>query len=186
VTRYLPILLLALAAVAAALLSPAAAAQDGTVDPDWAKLWTACRSVDVGVFVNDAARSLGVVDPVALETMAENRLRAARLLGPTADVAGGGLTINVAVVEGDTVNVYHFAVEFVRALINPFNAEGAFEFEPPLDNRIAPVTAKEYAATIGWFGVRADLAADVRAGISDGIDEFIRDYLRVNETACED
>ena len=178
-------MLLALSAVAAALLPTVAAAQDETVDPDRAKLWTGCQKVDVAVFVNDAAQSLGVVDPVALETMAENRLRAARLLGPTPG-AGGGLTINVDVAEGDTVNVYYFGVEFVRVLINPIGAKGTIDFEPPLDNRIAPVTAKEYAANIGWFGVRADPAADVRAGISDGIDEFIRDYLRVNETACED
>ena len=187
-THYLPILPLALSVAVAALLTAAAAAEDETVDPDRATLWTACRSVDVAVFVNDAAQSLGVADPLALETMAENRLQAARLLSPTfGDVRGGGLTIHVEVAEDDPVNVYSFAVEFVRVLINPFNAKGAVEFEPSLGlDRIATVTAREYARYIGWFGARADPAAHVRASISDGIDEFIRDYLRVNGTACED
>ena len=140
------------------------------------------------MFVNDAAKSLGLADSVALETMAENRLRAARLLlPPTRDQSGGNLTINVEVSDDDPVNVYYFAVGFVRPLFNPIGAKGAIDFEPPFGpDRVVSATVREYAPNIGWFTNRADPAADVRAGISDGIDEFIRDYLRVNRTACED
>lgn len=109
------------------------------------------------MFVNDSAQSLGVADPVALETMAENRLRAARLLGPTlGDVRGGGLLIHVGAFDDDPVRTYSYVVEFVRVLINPFNAEGAVDYEPPISlDRIASVTAKEYVANIGWFTVHA-------------------------------
>ena len=37
----------------------------------------------------------------------------------------------------------------------------------------------------GWFPDRSDPSSDVHASVSDYIDEFIRDYLRVNEDACE-
>ena len=134
-------------------------------------------------YVDEAAQSLGVADPERLATMAENRLRAARLHRP--DKLGGILTIEVEALDDEPINVYSVAVDFQRIMINPFTAQGTAETTPPLEpDRFAAVTVW-HDGTIGYFTDMANAPANsVRTAASDAIDEFVRDYLRVNEMAC--
>ena len=95
-------------------------AKASAVQPDallYERLFTDCNRVAVLVGVEDEAPSLGLTEPKRLQTMAESRLRAARLYEPEA--AFPSLDIVVEVVGGDPVSAYALRVEFVRPMLNP-------------------------------------------------------------------
>lgn len=136
------------------------------------KLYTGCAHVEALVDVEDEAALLGVAERQRLEVMAESRLRAARIFQPTTNPASPALGITVEALNGESMNVYSARVEFIRPMLNP-STEGSL------------VVSTWERGAFGYFGDRADPSGSVHARISDFIDEFIRDYLRVNEGSCD-
>ena len=124
----------------------------------------------MGVHVTDDAQELGVANEERLATMAESRLRAARLYSAQSGLPALG--IEVVAVDGDGANAYTARARFHRTVLNP-RTEGAV------------VSSTWNRGMFGWFLDRSDPSSDVHASVSDFVDEFIRDYLRVNEDACE-
>ena len=143
------------------------------IQPDtllYERLFTDCSRVAVLVDVEDDARSLELAEPKRLQTMAESRLRAARLYEPEAPFPS--LDIVVEAVAGDTASIYHLSVKLVRSMRNPLT-----------DRTVSVVTWRR--GMYGSFTNRAVPSDSVSADASDMIDELIRDYLRVNEASCE-
>ena len=151
-------------------LIAALAVQDGPDLTLYDRLYTDCARVSVAVLIEDEAQELGVVDEERLATMAESRLRAARLYNPQSRLPA--LDLEVEALDGDGTNAYTARAQFSRIVRNP-TTEGVF------------VSSTWNRGMFGWFGDRADPADSVHAGVSDFVDEFIRDYLRVNGNACD-
>ena len=141
------------------------------------KLYTGCAHVEALVTVEDQASRLGVAEERRLKVMAESRLRAARLYpSPTPaleiTVKAPALDITVQALDGDGTNAYTARVAFVRPMLNPIT-----------EGRLWVTTWKR--GSFGYFGDRADPSGSVQANVSDFVDEFILDYLRVNEGSCD-
>ena len=105
--------------------------------------------------------------------MAESRLRAARLYEPqkSGDRTPPFLAVEVEAMVGETTNAIAVNVEFFRLMVNP-STEGSV------------VVSTWRRGSYGYFGNRADPFDMVHTYLSDFVDEFIRDYLRVNEDDC--
>ncbi len=86
--------MIGLAAFIAAL-----AVQNGSDLTLYDRLYTGCARVAVGVHVTDEAQELGVANEERLATMADNRLRAARLYSAQSGLPVLG--IEVVSVDGD-------------------------------------------------------------------------------------
>ena len=102
-------------AVVSLLLAAAFAAQPDTTL--YERLYTGCRGIAVEVLVDDQAQSLGIADLERLETMAESRLRAARLYEPHEGLPV--FVIDVQALDGDSTHAYAIEIEFGRRLVNP-------------------------------------------------------------------
>ncbi len=150
----------------------AATALIQTGAPVYDELRTGCRRVTVSVFVEDEAQSLGVAESERLETMDESRLRAARLYQPQQSERLPVLNVDVEALVGDATNAYTVQVEFYRIMLNPDTERG-----------VAVATWRR--GSFGYFGSRAKVSDSVQATVSDFVDEFILDYLRVNEDSCD-
>ena len=155
--------------IALAVLAAAAVAQSEPDPSLYDRLYTGCAPVSVSVSLNDETQSLGVADKKELETLSESRLRAARLFAPQ---SGRGLFVAVDAVDGDGANAYYLRISFFQLMVNPVT-EGTVRV-PAWDRGF-----------VGWFGDLADPSERLQGRASYFLDEFIRDYLRVNEDACE-
>ena len=151
-----------LAAVLAAVIPGSVAAQDVS-DLDRFQLFNECRPLDLHVVdLQDDAADIGLMRE-RLQTLAEGRLRAARLYDAAA--------INFLV-----VNV-------------SLDVRGAFTVEVSYYKRLYDSVAGQFGMaqtwTIGRFGQHSGDAGIVLQGESELLDRFILVYLRVNEAACE-
>ena len=145
------------------------------------ELFNECHSVYLMVRVQELAKPLGAPEPPdisrledRLSTMAESRLRAARLYGKlltfstsqAAPMTRGTLSVEVSRYDGS----YLTTVDFLRRVFDPVSKKWS----------VAPT----WRATDTRYRFPFSTSDSVMQNVSDGIDRFILEYLRVNEAAC--
>ena len=149
--------------LAAAVWPGYATAQDVS-GSDRFKFFNECRPMDLVVEDyddDDDAEAIGLT-VARIRTLAESRLRAARLYD--ADAATW-LYVNVNV----EARGFSLSVEYKKLLYDAVSGETS------------------YATTgeIGGAGSHGGDAGFILQGLSEYLDGFILDYLRVNESACK-
>ena len=128
------------------------------------KLWTECQPMQLVVEgLHDDAKKADLTEDL-IETAVRSRLRAARLY--TTDLLSPHQYLYVR------VNVLNFAfstkIEFYKFLTDPRNNETGFA-----------VTWDR-----GHIGTHGEDANYILGIVSQNVDTFIDEYLRVNESAC--
>lgn len=128
------------------------------------QLFNECAPMDVVVEDLDSdAWEIGLTEDT-LRAAVENRLRATRLYDGEADSPVPALYLNVGV-EGKT---YVVSLEYIKKVCRPAIKQCG----------IAPTWRT------GSFGTHEGDAQHIRSDVSEHIDEFIVEYLRINEEAC--
>lgn len=155
--------------LAAAVLLAAASASAGVVsDYDRFRLWNDCTPLRVAMLEHsEEARKIGLTDK-ALVTAVRSRLRAARLYSEKEVYPPLMLGVDVTVGEGGLFNI---SVELHKYFRDDLN---------DIDGRWLSVTWRS-----GSFGTHGGNASYVISVLSEHMDTFIDEYLRVNEDACE-
>ena len=130
-------------------------------------LFADCGPILLVTHVDDESQFIDLTEE-RVRTLAENRLRAARLY---AGVPKGMLVVTVSVVgfrSGQTTGTIY---------------NTTLKFDKPLED---PLTGMEGTGTTWWDGRIgiADHAETILSGLSERMDEFILRYLRVNQEAC--
>ena len=152
---------LALALALAAVWPGHATAQDVS-DFDRFRLFNECRPMDLVVedYDDDDAEAIGLTE-ARIRTLAESRLRAARLYD--AD-AGTWLYVNVNI----EARGFSLSLDYKKLVYDAISGE------------------TRYATTFesGGAGSHGRNAGFILQGLSEYLDGFILDYLRVNEAAC--
>ena len=132
-------------------------------DFDRFKLFNECGPMDLAVedYEDAGWADIGLTKD-RIQTMAESRLRAARLYDVT---AGTYLYVNVIVVGVG----FSWSVAYSKALYDLVSSEA------------------NYAITwqVGRTGTHSGDAGFILQGLSEALDRFILEYLRVNEDACD-
>lgn len=146
-----------------ALLVPAATAQIDLLDRF--KLYNACRPMEVLVedFPNEA-RGLGLTRQ-GFEVAAESRLRAARLYSEDRNENGGAY-------------LYLMTTVVSRA----FTVEVHYKKVVTDDFQIAVPASTWRDGFIGTYGRDASY---IMSSLSELLDQFLAEYLRVNEAECD-
>ena len=126
------------------------------------QLFNDCRPIDLAVEgLSEDARKIGLTKE-SLITAAESRLRSARLYDAE---ASNHIYINVNVV-GMALNVL---LEYNKELLD--------------------LSSGEFGTAMTWrtgsTGTHGRDASYIRSAVSEKIDKFLVEYLRVNEEACE-
>lgn len=178
-------------AVVFGLWAPAeAAAQGSPSDRDRFALFTACRPVPVEVFVTNTGGPAGITTP-AVEGMATSRLRAAGIDAPAGSAGGSTLQLSVFVSAQSlsasaVVTVYVIRLRLLKLVYDRQSDPRAGEAGE------APGAAPEW---LNWAptwetpqqGIGFYLGRDgdpVTSLVGRMLDEFVREYVRVNEEAC--
>ena len=125
------------------------------------KLFTECQPVRLYVSANEEAVELGITEE-RLRTVAESRLRAARLF--LAEGSGPAFLVEVSVVGF----AFDISLALHRNLWNPYTE----------------TWGRVITWTGGTFGTHGGDSSYIMQGGSENMDRFIGDYLRVNEAAC--
>ena len=145
--------------MAASLLLLAAASAHGETENF--QLFTHCQPVSLYVGVTE---NFGLTEE-RVRTVAESRLRAARLYNP---IPFSAFSLSVYV---DTME------------------RGHFTFQVFLEKKLFdPVTTESWLAVTwktGQFGNAGNDAGFIIQAVSEQMDKFINEYLRVNERDCE-
>lgn len=140
-------------------------AQEGTLGHF--QLFDLCGPM--ALVVDDLSDGAAAIDLThdRIQTMAESRLRAARL--HDAD-ASSYLLIDVGVLVGDrsTYGAWEAVVAYHRWLPNP----------------VAGMSGPAATWTVSSFGTHGGSAEFILQALSEHLDHFILEYLRVNEDAC--
>lgn len=138
---------------------------------NFAAFYADCRPVRFAVF--NATGTERILDKQRTETMLESRLRVAGLRpDPGRPVSGWHPEVFVSVhaMESPTVTAYHLRFEFRQKLDNPL--------------AVTWTTAATWSrSATGYFGQNAEPSGDAHAAVSDWLDEFILEYLKVNDIA---
>jgi len=147
---------------AAALFIAAAAETEEVTDLDRFQLWNDCAPMDLIVErLPDDATEIGLKKE-AIETTVRSRLRAARLFD-----AGKSqfLYVNVIVTTG---RAFSISFQYSKMIYDP--------------------ASKSAGLAITWdssgTGTHGSDSGYILSGVAEYIDEFIDEYLRVNEDAC--
>ena len=149
------------AALALSFLATGAAAQDFKEKYDRFGLFAGCEPMWLVVeYLDDNAARVGLTEE-ALRAAAESRLRAARLYSAEADQY---LYIAVTVAR----RAFYASVEYRKQLPDPLSGE-----------RMPATTWK--TAGVGTHG---DDSGYILSNISQYLDQFLVEFLRVNEEAC--
>ena len=150
-------------ALALAVWPGHATAQDVS-NVDRFKLFNECEPMNLSVedYNNEAGWADIGLTVDRLQTMAESRLRAARLYDATALPF---LYVNVKVVSRG----FSLGVDYLKRLYDPVSDES--NYAPTWD--------------IGGAGTHGGDAGFILQGLSEDLDRFILEYLRVNEDACD-
>ena len=127
------------------------------------KLFTNCKPVDLVVEnLDQAARRIGLTETDIIAA-AESRLRSARIY--TADKTGPYLYINVTV------------------------SRAAFSLRTSLNKRLFDPISGTHSLTETWnrtsTGIHGGKSGFILSNIAKHMDQFIVQFLRVNEKACE-
>ena len=130
------------------------------------RLWTGCGPIGLRVYVQNG-NVVGLTKET-IEITARDRLRNARIYEDPIGTADGILRISVLLMkEGDSTFAHMVWLE-------------KLQFDKSSDlTSWSSTDWREWA-----FGTHAGNADFILSGISQNIDEFITDYLRVNEPAC--
>ncbi len=187
---------LLLPAVVFGLWAPAeAAAQGSPSNRDRFALFTACRPIPVEVFVTNTGGPAGITTP-SVEGMATSRLQAAGILAP-AGAPGGSSTLQLSVFvsaqrlsASAVVTVYVIRLRLLKLLYDhqsdPRMGEAG---HLPADSPGAAPDWLNWAPTwetpqqgIGFYlGRDGDPVTNLVARM---LDEFVREYVRVNADSC--
>lgn len=153
-------------AVAACLTATSAAAQDISED-DRYRWYNHCRPIWLEVTVNEPTPPITLA---AVQAAFESRLRAARLYtneppltNPDLSISTGHLLVNVSLLD----DIFNVTVQFRKPLYDP-----------------ATSMLGTFGGTwqVGYFGTGLE---QVMPMLAQTMDQFIADYLRVNEEACD-
>ena len=160
-----PLATLTLAAMALLAAPSAAQAQDTVSRRDRFELFNACRPMGLVIEdLSDHAATIGLTR-VTLQAAAESRLRVARLYSNDYTKTNHSyLYVNVNVVRAS----WNIFVQYNKVLTDEFGVSGA--------------SATWY---IGSNGTHGGDAGYIVSSLSQHLDEFLADYLRVNEAACK-
>ena len=147
--------------------SPAAGQE--ITNTDLFQLWNDCEPIDLVIDLSGDAKKNGLTKQ-RIQTMAESRLRSARIYSHT---LGAHLYVNV--------NYADFNTE-----AGAFEASVSFN---PIVNRDWSVdhpAKKNFATTWDntYLGVSGGNSGFIMQTLSEQIDEFINEYLRVNAGSC--
>ena len=132
-------------------------------DADCFDLWLACRPFRYFVSVSG-----GVVTQERVENAVESRLRAARLYSSNS-FNGGYLFVSIVMTPDGPVRATAIHLEFNKALFDR------------LTSRAGIAMSYDLLRVLRHGSSRADAVMESVAGL---LDEFVNDYLRVNEPAC--
>ena len=165
------------------------------------KLFNGCRRLRLAVErLPDAAADIGLLEE-RIKTMAESRLRAARLFSDVAalrkeiereEVAmkmQGLSAAQIGSARGAALGAYvNGAYLYVRVNVvgGAFSHEVQFRkrlYDPVLGLSGTPGTATTWEA--GVTGTHGGDAGYILQSLSEHMDRFLLEYLRVNEEACE-
>ena len=147
----------------AALLAPSVVAQNGSPTAlERFQLYNECRPVGLVVepFPRDA-KKIGLSEKDVWR-LAESRLRAARLYTP---VRGPMLYVTVNVMD----RAFSVSLAYLKWVTDKSGLSG-------------PATTW----SVRGLGTHASGATYIKSGLSDYLDEFLNEYLRVNAQACGD
>ena len=162
----------------AVLLGTPAGAQVAPHQIERFELFNECRPMDLMVLMaeHDDTAAIGLTKD-RIQTMAESRLRAARLYDADAETLLG---VYVVV---DGAGAFKWEVNYYKPLYDAVSGE--------------TLTRKTWISESNWFGIRLRSGirrlsydthggdADViMQGLSERLDKFILEYLRVNEASC--
>ena len=130
-------------------------------------LWNKCAPINLFVEgLDDDAASIDLTRE-RIQTLAESRLRAARLY--------------------DAAALPYLYVR-VAVLVSENRRGGAYSIEVSFKKYLHDGVADQngFAATwdTGSFGTHSGNAGFILQAVSEDLDNFVLDYLRVNETAC--
>lgn len=133
---------------------------------DYFRLWNDCRATGILVeSLSDDAAAIGLtVDRI--ETMLRSRLRAARIYDDSAEDTYLYVNINVG------SNFFGIGLKFRKWVLDIATSEGR--------------GGQGFATTwdIGSAGTHGQNASFILQAVSEQVDKFIDEYLRVNEEAC--
>ncbi len=146
-------------AVAALLLPATLSAQEPTAR-DTFQLFTSCSKMYVFVGVRDKGNEIPALTESSVRRTVVSRLRAARIYN--AEAAFNSLSVGVMIVG----NAFSVSTEFRPYVVRHGHAEPATTWQ---------------TGTTGRSGYDAGYVRDV---VASHLDEFIDEYLRVNEDAC--
>ena len=159
---------LALLLVAIPLAAPLHA--QSLADSPWERftLFTGCGPVGLRIDVQRDDADIGLTEE-RVRTMAESRLRAARMYMP---YAGPGTEPLLTVAAHASGPAYTYALYFSKKLLDP---------------RTGVSTLMTTWRDSGYrnIGIHGGEAGFIILGISESLDAFILDYLRVNEASCK-
>ncbi|MCY3600658.1 MAG: hypothetical protein OXN85_11895 [Gemmatimonadetes bacterium] len=181
------------AAVVFGLLAPVAGAAQGSVSSrDRFALFAACSAVPVEVFVTNTGGPADITTP-AVEGMATSRLQAAGIDAPAGPPGASTLQLSVFVsaqriTASAVVTVYVIRLRLLKLLYDrqsdPWVGEAGSEDSPdaaPEWLNWAP-TWETPQQGIGFYLGRD--GGPVTSLVASMLDEFVREYVRVNAEAC--
>ena len=152
-----------LVVVALLLTATASWTEEASERPsDWDRfrLWDRCRPMDLRVYVDEGATAIGLTEETVTATV-RSRLRAARLYenGSESEFFAGVQVLGFAF----QVNVYYL-------------------------KEMADAASMQMGRVIAWqdgnFGTHRRDSGFVLSSLSESIDGFIDEYLRVNAPVC--
>ena len=147
-------------ALAVLILASVSARADETIDRF--QLWAECRTMHLVVEgLHDDAARIGLTED-SIETAVRSRLRAARLY--TTDFSFQYLYVHVSV----RSFVFFTGIKFIKIMTDPRSNESGF-------------AATWSTSSIGTHEKNSNY---ILGGVLQHVDEFIDEYLRVNESAC--
>ena len=164
-TRRIPVATLAASLLAFMMLAPWALGQDLDPEIERFELFNACRPMRLLIeYLSPGAAEIGLTRE-QLQAAVESRLRAARLYTEDRELSDATyLYVNVNV--GTTA--FNISLEYNKRVTDSFE-------------RIGLATTWN----IGGTGTHGGEASDIVGVLSqEYMDQFIADYLRVNEAAC--
>ena len=132
------------------------------------KLWTGC--VPMFLFVSEVNTPNGAgLTHGALQNLAESRLRAARLYGDDGSPVMLRVYVSMPAERDNDRSVVMMGLEFSKYLV---------------DQELSASAGLAVTWDTTLFGTHGNSANYILASVSQMLDEFLVDYLRVNDDAC--
>lgn len=191
----IPLKLLVPAVVFALLLPAETAAQGSPSNRDRFALFAACRPVPVEVFVTNSGGPAGITTP-SVESMATSRLQAAGIEAPAGTPRTSTLQLSVFVSAqrlsaSAVVTVYVIRLRLLKLVYD-------HQSDPRMRSP-GRLSTDSLGAALEWLnwaptwetpqqGIGFYLGRDGRPVtdlVARMLDEFVREYVRVNAEACE-